>query len=142
MVPDSFKRAIVTHYQETHTPKNDPKNYRPVSGLPFISKLDDSVVAARVINLSIQLILALCTSRHINVNHSTETALLHIENDIQSSLSKGVPSVLILLDHSTAFDTIDHAPLLGLLGHMYGKSGVALKWFVSYLSNRCQSVKI
>jgi hypothetical protein len=44
--------------------------------------------------------------------HSIETALLKVNNDILDSLDKGCVSVLIMLDLSTAFDTIDHQTLL------------------------------
>ena len=43
------------------------------------------------------------------LGHSTETALLCIKNEIHLSLSKGMPTALVLLDLSAAFDTIDHA---------------------------------
>ena len=54
------------------------------------------------------------------VGHSRETALLCIKNEIHISLSKGMPTALVLLDLSTAFDTIDHDTLLSCL------SGLAL----------------
>ena len=38
-----------------------------------------------------------------------ETALLCIKNEIHLALSKGMPTALVLLDLSAAFDTIDHA---------------------------------
>ena len=44
--------------------------------------------------------------------HSTETALLHIKNEIHLSLSRGKPSALVLLDLLAAFDTIDHDTLV------------------------------
>ena len=65
-----------------------------------------------------------------------------IKNGIQFSLSKGVPSAVILLDLPACFDTIDHTTLLDRIKQMYGTSGVALEWFVSHLSNRCQSIKL
>ena len=76
------------------------------------------------------------------VGHSTETALLSIKNEIHLSLSKGMPTALVLLDLSTAFDTIDHATLLSCLSARFGCAGSALKWFRSYLQDRVQSVKI
>ena len=64
------------------------------------------------------------------VGHSTETALLCIKNEIHLSLSKGMPTALVLLDLSTAFDTIDHDTLLSCLSARFGFAGSALKWFV------------
>ena len=43
--------------------------------------------------------------------HSTKTALLHIKNEIHTSLSHGEPMALVLLYLSAAFDIIDHDTL-------------------------------
>ena len=76
------------------------------------------------------------------MGHSTETALLCIKNEINLALSKGMPTALVLLDLSAAFDTIDHDTLLSCLLARFGFAGSALKWFRSYLQDRFQSVKI
>ena len=55
---------------------------------------------------------------------------------------EGQEVVLVLLDLSSAFNTIDHKVLLDRLHTQYGFSGTVLDWFRSYLSNRTQSVKI
>lgn len=44
--------------------------------------------------------------------YSTETALVKIVDDLRSNVDKKVPSVLVLLDVSAAFDTVDHDILL------------------------------
>lgn len=43
---------------------------------------------------------------------STETALLLVQNDILVALRRGNEVLLVLLDYSSAFDTIDHSTLL------------------------------
>jgi hypothetical protein len=57
-------------------------------------------------------------------------------------MSKGDVTMLVLLDLSAAFDTIDHKILMDRLLNKYGVTGTALKWFQSYLTNRTQSVLI
>ena len=74
--------------------------------------------------------------------HSTETALLKVQSDILTALDSGSGAVLLMLDLSAAFDTIDHGILLSRLNSLYGISGDALDWFKSYLSNRVQRVII
>ena len=74
--------------------------------------------------------------------HSTETTLLSIKNEVHLSLARGEPTALVLLDLSAAFDTIDQNILLGYLKSWFGLGGTALRWFASYLRNRCQDIKI
>ena len=63
-------------------------------------------------------------------------------NDLLSALDEGKFSVLVLLDLSAAFDTIDHDILHYRLHHVFGIQGTALSWFKSYLTNRFQMVSI
>ena len=74
-------------------------------------------------------------------HHSVETALLK-ESDIILAVHKGLVMVLVLLDVSAAFDTINHSMLLHRLESRFGVSGSALAWFVSYLSERYQCIRI
>ncbi|XP_072033195.1 uncharacterized protein [Amphiura filiformis] len=75
-------------------------------------------------------------------NHSTETALLRVFNDLLLAADKGQEAVLILLDYSAAFDTINHDILFQRLSDKYGITGSALNWFQSYFTNRSQSIVI
>ena len=142
-VPDSFKIAVVSPLLKKATlSADDFKNYRPVSGLSFIFKLVERVVAKQLLE-------------HIHVHkldnpyqsayktgHSTKTALLSIKYEVHLSLSRGEPTALILLDFSAAFDTIDYSTLLHCLQMWFGIGGSVLKWFTSYLSERYHSIKI
>ena len=74
--------------------------------------------------------------------HSTETALLQVQNQILGSLDKGFGVFLALLDLSAAFDTVEHPILLQFMETSLGVSGSVLKWFKSYLSDRSQRVFI
>ena len=74
--------------------------------------------------------------------HSTETALLRIQNDLLLAINKQKVSALVLLDLSAAFDTIDHKILLSRLSSFYGLSSTTLNLIASYLLNRTQSVSI
>ena len=75
-------------------------------------------------------------------NHSTETATLHIQNNLLCTLDRKREAMLVLLDYSSAFDIIDHHILLQRLKTRYGISGTVLKWFSSYLKERLQTVSI
>ena len=72
--------------------------------------------------------------------HSTETTLLRIKNDILLAMDQQKVTLLILLDLSAAFDTIDHNILLQTLQTHFGVDGMVLSWIRSYLSGRKQQI--
>ena len=63
-------------------------------------------------------------------------------NDLLISCDSGLPSVLMLLDLSAAFDTVDQEKLLSILKDEIGIEGTALHWFRSFIVGRTQRVKI
>ena len=75
-------------------------------------------------------------------SHSTETALTRIHNDILHAIDDGGCVILVLIDLSVAFDTVDHDILITRLNHCFEITGKALGWIQSYLSGRTQFVKI
>jgi hypothetical protein len=69
-------------------------------------------------------------------------ALLKVKNDILMNMNNQEVTLLVLLDLSAAFDTVDHSILLKRLQEDFGISGTVLSWFSSYLSGRSQKVVI
>ena len=118
------------------------KNYRPVSNLSFLSKLIEGAViqqyTAHLLRNGINDIHQSAYKKY----HSTETLLTKVKNDIQLKMDNGQVVMLVLLDLSAAFDTIDHNILINRLEKRYGITGNALRWFKSYLTGRTQSVNI
>ena len=121
--------------------KSEPANYRPISNLNTIGKLLERVVLVRL-------------QPHINgssfneyqsayrAGHSTETALLRITNDTLRAADDKMATVLVALDLSAAFDTINHDILIRRLRLCYGITGMALALLSSYLENRSQVVRV
>ena len=143
IVPSIFKSAIVKPLlKKPSLDANSLKNYRPVSNLPFLSKILEKVVLSQLFSYLNSHNLISASQSAYRPFHSTETALLKVANDILKSLDDSQVSVLSLLDLSAAFDTIDHQILLTRLNSLYGISGSALNWFCSYLSGRNLSVLV
>ena len=143
IVPDCFKSAIVKPLlKKSGLDVNDLKNFRPVSNLPFLSKILEKVVLAQLeSHLSRNNLREVCQSAY-RQNHSTETLLLSVTDSLLCKADNRLVSLLTLLDQSAAFDTIDHKILLNRLSHSFGISGTVFKWFISYLTNRTQSVSV
>ena len=75
-------------------------------------------------------------------HQSTETALLQVVNDIHQATDNKWEAVLVMLDLSVAFDTVDHAILLDRLGSCYGLSEMVLRWMKSHLKDRPQCIAL
>ena len=142
-VPTSMKSAVVTPLLKKAT--LDPeilKNYRPVSNLSFLSKVLERVVAQRLTSYMTDNNLHEYLQSAYKPGHSTETALVKVQNDILTSNDQHGIVILILLDLSAAFDTIDHDVLFSRMESTLGITGPALEWFRSYLGDRTLRVQI
>src|SRR6187399_2542757 len=141
--PDSFKSASVRPLLKKHNlPTHDLSSFRPISNLNFISKVLERIILSRI-NNHLQTFPSICPFQSAYRKfHSTETALLRIQNDLLLASNQQKVSALVLLDLSAAFDTIDHQILLTRLNTTFGFCGCALSLLYSYLSNRTQHVTI
>ena len=142
-VPHTFKSARIRPLlKKPGLDQNLLNNYRPVSSLLFISKILEKVVDMR---LEQHLTIKNLHEEHQSAYrkfHSTETAVLKVQNDVLQSLDQNNVTIMVLLDLSAAFDTIDHQTLLHRLEHHYGVTGKPLTWMASYLNHRYQTVCI
>ena len=107
-----------------------------------MSKLTEKVVASQLINhISSNGLDEILQSAYKQF-HSTETALVKVFNDIILDVDRNRTVILLLLDLSAAFDTVDHTILIERLANRFGLCNLALAWFKSYLSDRTHFVSI
>jgi len=111
-------------------------NYLPISDIPcFMEKLLESTVVSQLWSFLIENNLFDPIQSGFHPLHSTEIALVKELNDLLLSGDSVSLSILLLLDLSSAFDTVSHELLISRHSEV-GISGAALSWFSSYLSER------
>ncbi len=140
-VPSDMKQALLFPLLKKITLELIFPNYRPVSNLSFVSKLTEKAAAKQLLHFLYANGLGEKFQSAYKKYHSTETALVRVQNDILWACANGTLVLLILLDLSAAFDTIDHQILLQQLQSL-GITGTVLQWFKSYLSGRTQQVVV
>ena len=118
------------------------KNYRPVTNEIYISKLSEKVTSIRLFEHMSVNNLHSKYQHGYKVYHSTETLLLKVVNDILIGFDSNTATILLLIDLSAAFDTVDINKLLHILEIDIGITDSALLWFKSFLIGRTQRVKI
>ena len=143
VVPSRLKKALVRPLlKKPGLDKSVLNNYRPLSNLPCLSKIIERVVAARLSAHMSEHNFSEPYQSAYEPNHSVETALLCVQNDIVKAMDTQKVTILVLLDLSAAFDTVDHKVLLRRLSQDVGVARHALKWFTSYMSDIIKSVHI
>ena len=142
-LPERNKKAIIRPLlKKQNLDPNDPSSYRPISNLSFISKVVEKVVDVRIAeHINKHQLLPVFQSAY-RPFHSTETAVVCITNAMIGALDCGHIGALSLLDLSAAFDTVDHTILTDVLTKRFGVQGLALDWFVDFLSERRQVVRV
>ena len=142
-VPQMFKTAVIKPLlKKKGLDPSDCKSFRPVSNLPYVSKLLERVVSQQLLqHLTTHGLIDKFQSAY-RPGHSCETAILRVMNDVLCSADRGDLTILVLLDLSAAFDVINHDLLLSRLQYEMGITDTALHWFTSYLADRTQRVSI
>ena len=75
-------------------------------------------------------------------NLSTEHAILKLLDTIYKNMDKQCVTLVLAIDLSATFNTVNHSLLLEVLNKTYNIKGTALRWFTSYLSDHSVCVQI
>ena len=121
--------------------RTDPKNYRPISLLPLISKIIEKVVHEQTNAFLNENKIIFKFQSGFRSNHSTSTCLSYLNDKIFKGFDSGLLTGIILIDLQKAFDTIDHNILLQKMVHLNFSDHV-ISWFKSYLTDRTFKVNI
>ena len=138
----NWKEALVKPLVKKKSLGTTMTNYRPVSNLQFISKIVEKV--------TLDQFTLHCNKNSLLPNYqltyrkyySCETSLVKLINDILWAMEKQLVTVVVILDISAAFDTVNHDLLLEILEKQYGIVGTARQWYTSYLKPRMFKVGI
>ena len=138
----SWKKSIITSLQKKVGQDTEYANYRPVTNLPFLSKITEKAMIQQL-NLYLETHCPLpdtvCACRK---NLSTEHAILKLLDTIYENMDKQCVTLVMAIDLSAAFDMVNHSLLLKVLNQTYNIKGTALRWFTSYLSDCSVCVQI
>ncbi|XP_033127866.1 uncharacterized protein LOC117125477 [Anneissia japonica] len=128
--PDSLKIGIITSLLKKST--LDPHsfiNYQPVTNIPFVAKIIEKVVCSILVKFLNSNNLFDSYQSAFRKAHSTESAVMKVNNNILQALDNGYCTLSVYLDLSAAFDTIDHSILIDRLSAL----GISDKTEVLYI---------
>lgn len=120
-------------------PKSN-KEYRPIAILCYLSKILEKILNNQIRNYLNDHELLCNMQSGFRPNHSCVTALINVSEDIRREIDDNNVTLLTLLDHSKAFDTVHHHTLCMKLRHLFNFSSSSIQLLTSYLNNRTQSV--
>ena len=138
----NWKEALVKPLVKNRILGTTLTNYRPVSNLQFISKIVEKVTLDQFTQHCNRNSLLPNYQSAYRQHHSCETSLVKLVNDILWAMEKQLVTVVVILDLSAAFDTVDHDLPLEVLESRFGIVGTARKWYTSYLKPRSFKVSI
>ena len=141
--PSRFKLGQITPIlKKQGLAVDDPSSYRPISKLNTFGKIIERLAQS-------QLSSHMCKSSNYGplqsayrAFHSTETAMIRVVNDLLVNVDSGSPSLLLSLDVSAAFDTLNHERLLQRAEDLFGFTDNTNLWLASYLTDRSSFVSM
>ena len=127
--PESLKKTVFFPPLKKPNLTAVPSNFHPISNLPFLSKTLGQLVTHQLVSHIHKFKFHDPMQSAYRRYHSTETSLLKIHNDILCAMDDNKLVLLIMLELSAAFDTVDHTIMIGRLSTKIGLSGTVLNWF-------------
>ena len=121
---------------------DNKKNFRPVNNLLYLSKLIERAVGNQLNDHMTKNNLHEESQFAYKTHHNTENMMLGIVDEVLRGFDENQATVIIFLDLSAAFDTIDVDKFLEIMQEEIGVDDIALQWFKSFLDQRTQRVKI
>lgn len=138
--PGDWKRAAITPIPKKQNIV-ELKDLRPISILPTLSKVFEHILERQIKTYVEECCLLPDIQSGFRAGYSCTSALLGVTSDILEATDRGEITVLVLLDYSKAFDTVNHKLLLEIL-KKNGFSQNATSLLESYLCDRFQFVRI
>ena len=138
--PDRWKLANILPIPKISVPLNE-SDFRPISILNMLSKIIEKFANKQIIKYLNKHALLDPNQSAYKEHFGTMTALLKITDDLMDAIDYSEISLLVLLDFSKAFDTVNHRILIEKL-NILGFDRNSREWILSYLSDRSQRVKI
>jgi retron-type reverse transcriptase len=139
--PKAWKMAYLLPVGKISRPV-ELHDYRPISILPCLSKVLEKITKNQILTHIDKFNLLHRFQSGFREGHSTTTALAKIIDDFSSYVANGMVSLLVLLDFSKAFDSVDHGILLDKLFKQFNFSSPSIRLLASYLTDRYQIVKL
>ena len=116
-------------------------NYRPISMLPFLLKIFEKLMCARV-NSYLKSNNIVCANQFgFRKNSNTSDAIIEFLDYVYSSLASKQSTIVVYQYLLKAFGTVNHNILMSKLLHN-GIRGAMKHWFESYLTNRKRYISI
>lgn len=141
--PALWKKGLVTPIPKVPNPVN-PKDFRPISVLPAISKIFEKILLDQIVNHvdNDNGCLLAANQSGYRKGFSTTTALAKVTHDIYHNLDDNRCTVMVLVDFSLAFNCVNHRLLGKKLHRDFKFSENACNLIASFLNGRTQAVKL
>ena len=109
--PDKCKVAKIKPLHKKGL-KTDPKNFRPISLLPLISKIIERIIHDQAMNFLSDNNALYKYQSGFRKFHSTDTCLSYLHDKITKGFNFGLLTGMVLIDLQKVFNTIDHNILI------------------------------